>query len=181
MINIHQLPNQRRGEKTELFLRRHWIELVVLALYGILLVGVPILILILTRWIGITPFDHIFWGPVMMSLLSIYAVFVSIILITQYTDYYLDTWIVTTERIINIEQKGLFSRVISELHLNEVQDVTAETHGFFATFLTFGDVFIQTAATRERFNFKNIDNPEKVKRQISKLIQEDKQRRGDAS
>jgi uncharacterized membrane protein YdbT with pleckstrin-like domain len=100
---------------------------------------------------------------------------------TQFTDYYLDTWIVTNERIINIEQKGLFSRIVSELHLNQVQDVTSETHGIVATFLSYGDVHIQTAGARERFNFKQIDNPEKIKQIITKLVQDDKRRHGDAS
>ena len=48
----------------------------------------------------------------------------------EFTDYYLDTWIVTTERIISIEQKGLFERTASELDLISVQDATAEVHGF---------------------------------------------------
>ena len=100
---------------------------------------------------------------------------------TMFTDYYLDTWIVTTRRVINIEQKGLFSRVISELHLNQVQDVTAETHGFIATILSYGHVYIQTAGTRERFEFKMVNDPVKVKARVSELVENDKRIHGDAS
>ncbi|MFH1631653.1 MAG: PH domain-containing protein [bacterium] len=124
---------------------------------------------------------HPFWQPFAYIFFSIYLFFVLIITMTQFTDYYLDTWIVTSERIINVEQKGLFTRTISELHLNQVQDVTAEKKGIFEMFLNYGNVYIQTAAARERFNFKGVGDPEEIKREITKLIEDDKRRHGDAS
>ena len=180
MLNLKNLPNHRRDERTVLFLRRHWIKLLILAGYGLLFTVVPIAlyaVLLITH----TDLANPFWQTVLTVFGASYAIFVVVILTTQFTDYYLDTWIVTSERIINIEQKGLFSRVISTLHLNQVQDVTAETYGFLNTFLTYGDVYIQTAGTRERFNFKTVDNPEEVKHTILKLVEEDKRRHGDAS
>lgn len=181
MINLKNLPNHQRDEKTVLFLRRHWIEILEIVAYAIVLTFFPLLLLYLFQLTGASITTHVFWGPIVAVFLAMYFYIVLIILMTQFTDYYLDTWIVTTERIINIEQHGLFSRVVSELHLNQVQDVTSETHGFLATMLTFGDVFIQTAGIRERFNFKGIDNPEKVKVVITKLVEEDKRRHGDNS
>lgn len=181
MINLKKLPNQQRNEKTELFLRRHWIEIVQIFGYTAVLVTIPIIILTFFSYTGTSPIQHEIWGPLIALFFAIYLFLVFIITITQFTDYYLDTWIVTTERIINIEQQGLFSRIVSELHLNQVQDVTAETHGVLETVLTYGDVYIQTAGTRERFNFKNVDNPELVKRSITRLVEEDKRRHGDAS
>ena len=35
-------------------------------------------------------------------------------------------WIITNDRILDIEQHGLFARTVSELRLHRVQDVTAE-------------------------------------------------------
>jgi hypothetical protein len=115
-------------------------------------------------------------APFVLVGTLIYTMFVLIIFLTQFTDYYLDTWIVTTERIINIEQHGLFSRLVSELHLRDIQDVTSETKGFMETFMTYGDVYIQSAAEQQRFNFKNIDNPDSVKEVILRLVQEDQTR-----
>lgn len=181
MINLKKLPNHQRDEKTELFLRRHWIEILQLFGYAFLLVAIPVVIIYFFNLLGVELVSHPTRGPLISLFLAIYFFLVFIITITQFTDYYLDTWIVTNERIINIEQEGLFSRIVSELHLNQVQDVTSETHGIMGTVLTYGDVYIQTAGTRERFNFKNVDNPELVKQRISKLIEEDKVRHGDAS
>ena len=78
-------------------------------------------------------------------------------------DYYFDVWIITTKRIINIEQRGLFSREISELNFDKIQDVSTEVLGILPTFLNYGDVQIQTAAEQEKFLFRKIPNPYEVK------------------
>ncbi|MBT3230685.1 PH domain-containing protein [Candidatus Uhrbacteria bacterium] len=179
MISLKQLPNQERDEKAILFLRRHWIEVLRILFFACVFAVIPVIFYyILTDngvdWNG-------YWGQFGALLVSIYALFALAILMTMFTDYYLDTWIVTTRRVINIEQKGLFSRVISELHLNQVQDVTAETHGFIATILSYGHVYIQTAGTRERFEFKMVNDPVKVKARVSELVENDKRIHGDAS
>lgn len=81
-------------------------------------------------------------------------------------DYYFDIWIITDQRVVNIEQKGLFMRVISELNYRKIQDVTAEEKGFIATVVNYGDVFVQTAGEQERFVFRTISDPYKIKELI---------------
>ncbi|MDQ5961473.1 MAG: hypothetical protein QG581_394 [Patescibacteria group bacterium] len=81
-------------------------------------------------------------------------------------DVWFDTWIITSDRIINIEQHGLFSREVSELKLARVQDVSVEVHGFFQTFLNYGDVHIQTAGEEDRFQFRSVPDPYGVKNLI---------------
>ena len=181
MINLNKLPNQERDEKTILFLRRHWLEVFEIVFIAAFMLSIPFIVIMIAQSSDIPIGEHPIFGPASAVLVSIYLFISLLIAMTQFTDYYLDTWIVTNERIINIEQKGLFSRIVSELHLNQVQDVTSETHGILATFLSYGNVHIQTAGARERFNFKQIDNPEEIKRIITKLVQEDKRRHGDAS
>lgn len=84
-------------------------------------------------------------------------------------DYYFDVWIITSERIVNIEQRGLFVREISELNFARVQDVTAEVKGIIPTILNYGDVFIQTAGETERFVFRQVGDPYKIKDMIIQL------------
>ena len=181
MINLRKLPNQQRGEKTHLFLRRHWITVIGILLQLIVLLSLPIIIGILLYAGGFPILSSNFWTPFFAVLASTYLLLVLLIIMTEFTDYYLDTWIVTSERIMNIEHHGLFSRIISEMHLNLVQDVTSETHGVLAFFLSYGDVHIQTAGERQRFVFKSVDNPDDVKRRIVKLVQDDKRRHGNAA
>ena len=89
---------------------------------------------------------------------------------------YCPVWIVTNERIIDIEQRGLFRRTTSELHLAAIQDVTSDVHGILQIGLDYGDVFIQTAGETGRFNFKNIPHPEKIKQRVLQLVDEDRKR-----
>lgn len=84
-------------------------------------------------------------------------------------DYYLDVWIITDKRIVNIEQKGLFSRFISELELEKIQDISTDVRGVIPTFLNYGDLQVQTAAEKEKFLFHNIPDPYSVKDMIMKL------------
>jgi uncharacterized membrane protein YdbT with pleckstrin-like domain len=84
-------------------------------------------------------------------------------------DYYLDAWIVTNERIINIEQRGFFNREISELKLTKIQDVTSEIIGVIPTLLDYGNIYVQTAGEKERFAFCQIPHPNRVKNIIVQL------------
>lgn len=84
-------------------------------------------------------------------------------------DYYFDVWIITSERIINIEQKGLFVRHISELGFSRIQDVTAEVEGILPTVLNYGDVLVQTAGEETRFTFRQVPDPYRVKDMVMKL------------
>jgi hypothetical protein len=85
-------------------------------------------------------------------------------------------WVITNERIINIEQEGLFKRTTSELDLASVQDATSEVRGFLQTMFSYGNVFVQTAGEKGRFHFKNIPYPERIQEVVMRLVQEDKQR-----
>jgi membrane protein YdbS with pleckstrin-like domain len=176
MMRLDHLPNQRPDEHVILFLRRQWFALLTIATAVILLNGVPILL----GWFYLdqtqTLFSRPIIGPALAIVASMYFLSIWLFAFLEVTDYYLDTWIVTNERIINIEQEGLFNRTASELDLAAVQDVTAEIRGFLQTVFTYGNVFVQTAGERERFHFKNIDNPEQVKEKINALVEEDKRR-----
>lgn len=176
MFDLSCLPNQRPNERLVLFLRRHWLTLTNLFGAFVLLTAIPAgLALYFWDTIAVWIADPVL-GPIIMVLVGMYAVSVWLFAFMEFTDWYLDTWIVTTERVINVEQDGLFNRTASELHLMNIQDVTSEVQGLVRTFFNFGNVYVQTSAERERFNFKDIHNPEGLKEQILRLVNEDQQR-----
>jgi len=86
-------------------------------------------------------------------------------------DYYFDIWIMTNQRVINIEQEGLFRRRISELNYAKIQDVTAQVEGFLQTIINYGDVQVQTAGTEEKFIFRTVTDPNKIKSMIMNQMQ----------
>lgn len=161
----NSFQGQVQGEQVILFLRRHPFVILV-RLLGILLAYlIPIII-------GIVFIDFISKNnliPLGLFLLSLWTVLVWFVTFYALTMYTLDVWIVTNTRIIDSTQHGFFSRTVSELHLSRIQDIYIKTDGPFQTFINFGDLFIQTAGTEERFMFYQIPKPLEVKDAIMKL------------
>ncbi|TAK04132.1 PH domain-containing protein [Patescibacteria group bacterium] len=178
MMRLDQLPNQQEGEKAALFLHRHWLTLVSIAAVFGLLTLLPLAIAVEFADALATFLSDPILGPLLTVVMSIYYLGVWLVTFFEYADYELDIWIVTNERIIDVEQKGLFNRVASELHLANIQDVTTEVKGMLATFLDYGDVYVQTAGQKDRFIFKHVPHPNKVKETIIELSDADKRRHG---
>lgn len=107
-----------------------------------------------------------------LFLENTFALFIWLYLFFIWIDYYFDIWIITDKRIVNIEQKGLFIRAVSELKFEKIQDVTTEVKGIIPTILNYGDVYVQTAAEKERFIFRQIPDPYKIKNMIMNLQKE---------
>lgn len=95
-----------------------------------------------------------------------------------FIDLYLDVWVITNKRILNIEQFGLFSRTEAEHQLSVIQDVTTEVHGIFATMLNYGDVQIQTASESQGVIFRQIPEPYFAKKIISDMIERKRREEG---
>lgn len=176
MMDLKTLPNKQKDEKVVLFLRRHWFAPLTIVLTFILLIIVPTVLVGYFAdqqdWL-----THSTLEPLLVLGSSMYVMAVWLIASIEFTDFYLDTWIVTNKRIINIEQMGLFHRHASELHLSNIQDITSDTEGFLHTMFNYGHVYIQTAAEEERFTFKDVPEPDQVKDAILKLVETNKKRR----
>lgn len=146
----------RENEKTLLVLHKHWFELTgPVITFLILLIIPPIVLSFLPLFTG--SLDETTVTAVTNFLLALYIMILILFLFLFWTDYFLDMWIITNERIIDIEQQGLFNRDIAEIPLRHVQDVTIEIHGIVETFLKFGTIKIQTAGERE-FYIRNVPN-----------------------
>ena len=136
-------------EKIKLIIRRHW-----LILLSIILKFSFILFLVLGGLSLITKYlESDFLTNLIPIINSTFLLFWWLGLFHDLTDYYLDVWIVTDHRILDINHTGLFNRDISELRLSKIQDVTIKIKGVFPTFLDYGDLIVQTAAEEKKFKF----------------------------
>ncbi len=164
----YHFQGQKQGETILLLLHRHWFDI----LTQMLLVFASLVILILSVIflpIFFPNIAEISGGRFFLFFEVSWAMFTWVLFFLLWIDYYFDTWIVTNKRVVNIAQKGLFVRNVSELELENIQDITTEVKGMIPTFLNYGDVFIQTAAEKERFIFHNVPNPYGVKDSIMNL------------
>ena len=168
--NFH-FEGQHSQEHIIKIVRRHWFN--ILQQYFFILVGIVILAALPTFFSQVMPF----WGfsgftdssYIIPFFQSLFALLIWVIAFIIWIDYYFDVWIITSERIVNIEQRGLFIRQVSELKFANIQDVTTEVQGLIPTLLNFGNVYVQTAGTKTRFNFRKVPNPYKLKALIMNL------------
>lgn len=93
----------------------------------------------------------------------------------EWTNFMLDTWILTSQRLVDVEQLSLFSRQVSTLSLDRIQDITIREIGFMDTFLGIGTVFIQTAGEMDEFRISGAKDPAHVKDIIMQTYQAGKQ------
>ena len=93
-------------------------------------------------------------------------------------NFYLSLQLVTNDRIIDIDQKGIFKREVNELAISNIQDVTYKQNGIVQSLLGFGEVIIKTSSvelgsTAENtvggFVFENCPEPARVAGIISDL------------
>jgi len=80
-----------------------------------------------------------------------------------FSNYYLDVFLVTDERILHINQLGPFSRKVAELRLVRIQDIAIEQYGIIPTLLHFGTIRVQTAGEAPSFSFNSVPRPTALK------------------
>ena len=136
------------NEKVLLVMRKHWFVMLRTVVLFIILLLIPSAALTILPFF-IQNMNSAAIEPFINLLLSMYIMTLLVLLFLFWMDYYLDMWIITSDRIIDIEQKGLFNRRIGEIPIKHVQDVTLEVEGFIETLLKFGTIRIQTAGERE--------------------------------
>lgn len=79
--------------------------------------------------------------------------------------------LITNQRLINVQQNGVWIRKITETEIDKIQDVSSETKGLFKIMLKFGDLVIRTAGATAgtEIQVKNIPNPYEVQQRIAKM------------
>ncbi|HEX9664877.1 MAG TPA: hypothetical protein VGA49_03590 [Patescibacteria group bacterium] len=172
----NKFPKKAKDEKFILILRRHWFVFFYNTLFYALLGLIPVGLYFLFKTFSPEIFTNQNTRALIILGAGAYYLFVWGFYYIYFVNHILDVWIVTTYRIINIEQKTLFARSWSEQNLDVVQDVTVSVAGFFPTVLGYGDITIQTAGAKIFFIFKQIPDPYKVSKKIIELVEKFKHR-----
>ncbi|MDO8513478.1 MAG: PH domain-containing protein [bacterium] len=179
-------PDQKPDEKVFLFVRRHWISFAPTILISIFMIFFPIAVII-----GIIYGFKIEVNPIIVQYIilsvSAYILFIMTFFIVGWVDYYFDVLIITDERLVNIEQNGLFNRHISELDLLRVQNVSTSVKGILPTMFDYGCVVVQTAGENPMsgansrtsdFTMESMPGPQHIAQTILHLHQELVSKRG---
>ena len=96
----------------------------------------------------------------------------------QVVDWENDVYILSDDRIIDVEKRPLFfSEERREATLDRIQDVTLTIPGPLAAALGYGDVDIQTAGGEGQFTFTRVAGPHEVQREIMSRLATYRERR----
>lgn len=150
-------------ETVLLVVRKHWLVLK-LAMLPVVLIG----------FFGFV-FIQIFLGAANDALATfvnaLWLLAVWMLLFTIWTNYFLDAWIITDKRIVDIDQRHLFNRATSTTRIERIQDARVEVRGFLATLFGYGDLRIQTAGADAEFIFiEGVPQPERIKNTIMEYV-----------
>ncbi len=88
-----------------------------------------------------------------------------------YIAWYFSVFIVTNQRFIQITQKGLFHRSVSDLGLQHIQTVNYEIAGLEQTMLGFGTIVVQTYMGD--LVVHNVHHPAKIQKKIVSVLRDE--------
>jgi hypothetical protein len=142
-VDTIAMSNLRDGERIDLVLRRHWIVYVMLGLWALVPVCLSISLVSYSSAI-VAAIGVSLYGLMLVALWMSFSFF----LYLQWINQELDLCIVTTNRVVGIEQLSFLDRKVSECSLDEVQEVNAESKGLFANIFNYGTIYINTASER---------------------------------
>lgn len=159
----------QENEQVTMYVRRHWIWLLLETFGTILLFILPA---ILTWYVSGKFFvstDMFFGYPVQKALdffVYLWAIFCWIFLADRFTKYALNFWVLTNKRLVESEHIMLFSRKLSTLPLETIEDVTVRYEGVLENVIGYGSLTVQTAGTQREFIADDVADPEGVKQAI---------------
>lgn len=161
---------QSEKEEIILFLRQHIIVLVVPVIVSIFLalaptVLFPLLISFLPKLPFAVPVGYIIVGSIFWYLATFGF------LLGSFLHWFFNIYIVTNERVVDIDFVNLLYKELSEANLGRIQDLSYTTAGLLGTVFNYGNVFIQTAAEVPNMEFLIVPFPSEVVKTISDLTQ----------
>jgi hypothetical protein len=163
------------GEEVIRSVRKHWFlflaELLPYAIIAALPFALPNLLSLVPAFDPYAPFLT-YTTPLARVALGIWLLVTWTGAWGTFTKYFLNAWILTNQRIVEIKQRQFFSREVSSLFLSRVQDVTTEVIGIVPSLLGIGDIKVQTAAEEEEFMMHGIPHPEEMRDLILKYVPE---------
>ncbi len=163
MIDLHP------REEIVLIVRRHWFVFLTEILALVFATLLPFIIPAFSDFIYEKGTEYLAESQITATLTFFSAswlLLLWIIFFIIFTNYYLDVLIVTNQRIIDVDQVGLFARDIATAPLQNIEDVKIETLGIIATMVNYGNLYLQTAGGDKEIVIRGIKNPEYVKKLI---------------
>jgi hypothetical protein len=90
----------------------------------------------------------------------------------------LNSYIITSQRLIRISHEGLFKKLVLETPLDRILNVSYKTTGLTSVFFGYGDVEVQVVGLIEPMILRHISDPAAIKDYLWKAHSEYTERKG---
>lgn len=149
-------------EKIVLLLRRHPITNLGWIFTSILMFATPA-VFVAFGFLSTIPFELLTVGLLFWYLISFAFTF------EQFLTWFFNVYIITDERVFDVDFINLVYREITDANLDQIQDVTVKVGSVIRTIFDFGDVHIQTAAAIAEIDFQAVPHPDLVAQVLREL------------
>jgi Bacterial PH domain len=169
-MNHKLFPSQQENETIFLVVREHWVHLLLKVIVWAFFAAV---LVVFNRFSQTTVpgLTQGVLGQGTLLVTQIYTMLLVLSLFLIFVFYYLNIQIITSIRVVDVTQEGLFDHLVSELHIDKIEDATSQVTGILGTMFNYGSVFVQTAGATERFEFHNVPNPAAIEKMILDLYE----------
>lgn len=165
-----RFETQEDQEEILLFMRAHPITNVRWIVATLILLIVPMILLPLLAGTRLLPSEVPPGYYIVLPLVWYLGVFG--FAFTNFLHWYFNVYIVTNQRVVDIDWINLLYKQLASAQLARIQDVTYKQGGILDSFFNFGNVFIQTAGTEPNFEFESVPKPDQLVREIDRIIEE---------
>lgn len=159
MFHIEDVLLLKDGEQVKAFARRHAITLFPGLFLALLFIVLPFFLLFPLFSLGVP-------GLILFGITLLGGMLLTIRTLLLWDS---DVLLITNYRVVDVDQRGFFSRIVSEAPLSTIQDVSWEKKGLLETVFRMGNVKIQTASTGVTICANQISHPHELHELINDL------------
>ena len=159
---ILKFSEQDDGEQIYLALRPHWVNNLSWVFTTFIMLFVPF-------FLKYFSFLDFFPSQYYFSAVLFWYLFTFIFAFEKFLGWYFDLFLITDQRVVDIDFNNLLNKHFAEADIFVIQDVSFSIKGLLGTFFNFGTVLIQTASEKNQIIFDNVANPQKIMRLLKEL------------
>jgi len=166
--------DQEENEEVEILLRQHIVTNFRWVIPAIIAFFVPT-ILHLIHPASIKGFEELaLWPTDIVLLVEVFwYVLVTGYALENFLIWYFNVYLVTSDRVVDVDFLGLLRYESTEAELHQIQDVEHKQGGLWQLLFNYGTVEVQTAGTRQNIVFTKVPKPNRVADIITDLLPKD--------
>lgn len=159
-MNVSKIVRLKDDEKVLRVVRNYGLVYAPSALFAFLLVAASFFFMLPLFKAG-------WWGLGAFAALNVIGLFIAL---RTAMVWHWNAFIVTSNRVVDIDQRGFFSRTVSEADFDKIQDVSYSIKGMVGTLLKFGTIELQTAGNATNLELQNVHDPKELHHLITESM-----------